>query len=89
MSDDATRQSLAFLKSLVGNLDVAKWPTQDDGTVTYVESFRSVTVWKVGDEVFASVATKTGTEVTLAGSDYELVRTLASAVGVTGVDGDE
>lgn len=83
MSDDDKRQALSFLKTLVDNLDEAKWPSEDDGSATYVESFRTVKVWREGDEVFACVATNAGTEVTLTGNEYELVRGLAEAVGVT------
>lgn len=85
MSHDTTRQALA-LKTLVDNFDVEKWPSDDDGSVTYVESFRTVRVWREGDEVFAHVATNAGTDVTLAGDGYELVRYLVEAVGVTGAD---
>jgi len=65
MSDDTKRQALSFLKTLVGNLDEEKWPSDEDGVVTYVESFRIVKVWRGDDDVFAQVATNSGTEVTL------------------------
>ena len=83
MSEDDKRQALSFLKTLVENFDDTNWPSNDDGSVTYAESFRTVTVSRVGDEAFAEVSTNTGTKVRLSGSDHKLVRDLAEAVGVT------
>lgn len=89
MSEKDNRQALAFIKTLLDNLDVERWPSHDDGSVSYVESFRTVRVWHEDDEVLAEVATNAGTAVTLTGSDYKLVRELAEAVGVGNADDGE